>query len=54
MDHPGFAIGHHLLAFALLAILAAETAIVAPGLAGAWLGRLQQLDPLYWLCRGCF
>ncbi len=49
MDHPAYAIAHHLLAFSLLAILAAEAAVTAPGLTGARLRRLQRLDRLYGL-----
>lgn len=41
------AIGHHLLAFGLAAILAAELATARPGIAGAGLKRLQALDRLY-------
>jgi putative membrane protein len=46
------AILHHLLAFGLLGVLAAEAAITAPGLAGARLRRLQQLDRSYGLLAG--
>ena len=41
------AIVHHLLAFGLAAVLAAEIAITAPGLSGAGLKRLQRLDRHY-------
>jgi putative membrane protein len=46
------AIFHHLLAFALLGVLAAEMAITTPGLAGARLRRLQQLDRWYGILAG--
>ena len=41
------AIVHHLLAFGLAAVLAAEFALVGAGLAGAALRRLQRLDRHY-------
>ena len=41
------AIVHHLLAFSLAAILAAELAVTSPGLAGDRLRRLQRLDRHY-------
>ena len=41
------AILHHLLAFALAAILASEIAITRPGLSGQALKRLQRLDRSY-------
>jgi putative membrane protein len=41
------AIAHHLLFFGLIAILAAETVLVRPGLGGATLQRLGRLDALY-------
>jgi putative membrane protein len=41
------AIFHHLLAFGLLGVLAAEMAITTPGIGGARLKRLQQLDRSY-------
>ena len=41
------AIAHHLLFFALIAILAAETVLVRPGLAGDTLKRLGRLDAAY-------
>ena len=41
------AILHHLLAFSLAAILAAEIAIASPGLTGAQLKRLQRIDGYY-------
>jgi putative membrane protein len=41
------AIAHHLLFFALIAILAAETVLVRPGLAGDALKRLGRLDAAY-------
>jgi putative membrane protein len=41
------AIGHHLLAFGLAAILAGELVLARPGIAGAALNRLQRLDRLY-------
>lgn len=43
------AIGHHLLAFALAAILFAQYAIVRPGLAGAGLNRVRMFDRFYGL-----
>jgi putative membrane protein len=46
------AILHHLLAFALLGVLAAEMAITTPGLAGARLKRLQMLDRWYGILAG--
>jgi putative membrane protein len=46
------AILHHLLAFALLGVLAAEIAIAAPGIGGNRLRRLQQLDRMYGLLAG--
>lgn len=46
------AIGHHLLAFALLAILFAQYAIVRPGLAGAALRRVRMFDRYYGLFAG--
>lgn len=41
------AIVHHLLAFGLAAVLAAEFVLTAPGLTGAGLKRLQRLDRYY-------
>ena len=41
------AIAHHLLAFALAGILAAEIAVTRPGLGGDGLKRLQRLDRGY-------
>lgn len=41
------AIAHHLLFFALIAILAAETVLVRPGLGGDALKRLGRLDGAY-------
>jgi putative membrane protein len=38
---------HHLLAFALAGVLAAEIALTAPGLTGAGLKRLGRLDAYY-------
>jgi putative membrane protein len=46
------AILHHLLAFGLLGVLAAEAAITAPGLAGGRLKRLQVLDRCYGILAG--
>lgn len=46
------AIGHHLLAFALLGILFAQYAIVRPGLAGAALSRVRMFDRCYGLFAG--
>ena len=46
------AILHHLLAFALLAILVAEMVIVRPGLAGADLSKLKILDRWYGISAG--
>ncbi len=40
---------HHLLAFALLGVLTAETATTVPGLTGGRLTRLQRLDRMYGL-----
>jgi putative membrane protein len=41
------AIAHHLLIFALAAVLAAETVLVRPGLGGGALRRLGRLDRAY-------
>jgi putative membrane protein len=41
------AIGHHVLVFALVAIMAVEFALVRPGLSGAMLLRMARLDALY-------
>ena len=41
------AIAHHLLAFSLAAVLAAEIVMTAPGLGGAGLERLQRIDRHY-------
>ncbi|CAG1014820.1 MAG: DUF2214 family protein [Rhizobiaceae bacterium] len=41
------AILHHVLAFSLLGLLAAEAALLRPGLSGAWLTLLGRLDGLY-------
>jgi putative membrane protein len=49
MTDLALAILHHFLAFGLLGVLAAEVAITAPGLGGARLRRLQQLDRMYGL-----
>lgn len=46
------AILHHLLAFGLLGILAAEIAITTPGITGVRLRRLQVLDRCYGLFAG--
>jgi putative membrane protein len=46
------AIAHHLLVFALIAVLAAETVLVRPGLAGAALARLVKLDRSYGMLAG--
>jgi len=43
------AITHHLLVFTLAAVLAAETVLVRPGLAGGALRRLGALDRVYGL-----
>ncbi|MCR6671080.1 DUF2214 family protein [Devosia ginsengisoli] len=41
------AIGHHLAVFLLVAILAAEFALLRPGLAGARVGQLARIDAAY-------
>ena len=41
------AIGHHLVVFLLVAILAAEFALLRPGLAGAPIGQLARIDADY-------
>lgn len=41
------AIVHHILVFALAGLLAAEMALVRPGLGGASLSRLSRIDGLY-------
>jgi putative membrane protein len=46
------AIVHHLLAFALAAILFAQYALVRPGLAGAGLSRVRMFDRFYGLFAG--
>lgn len=46
------AIGHHIAAFTVLATLAAEWAMVRPGLATADLGRLARVDGLYGAAAG--
>jgi putative membrane protein len=51
MDLP-LATLHHLLAFALFGILAAEAAITVPGLADDRLRTLQRLDGMYGLLAG--
>jgi len=52
MNDVWYAIPHHLLAFGLAAILAAEVALTAPGLAGDALRRLQRLDGWYGILAG--
>ena len=47
MSDLGLAMAHHLLAFGLAAILAAEAAITAPGIGGSRLRTLQRLDRWY-------
>jgi putative membrane protein len=44
------AIGHHLLVFSLVAIMAMEFALVRPGLAGGTLTRIARLDAAYGAC----
>ena len=46
------AIAHHLLIFALVAVLAAETVLVRPGLKGSALARLGGLDRFYGMAAG--
>jgi putative membrane protein len=46
------AIGHHLAAFAVLATLAAEWALLRPGLNGADAGRIRQIDAAYGAAAG--
>ena len=46
------AIAHHLLVFALVAVLAAETVLVRPGLKGRALARLGGLDRFYGMAAG--
>ena len=41
------AIGHHLVVFLLVAIFAAEFALLRPGLAGARIGQLARIDAAY-------
>ena len=41
------AIGHHLVVFTLVAILAAEFALLRPGLAGGRIGQLARIDAAY-------
>lgn len=41
------AIGHHLMVFLLVAIFAAEFALLRPGLAGARIGQLARIDATY-------
>ena len=47
MSDLGFAIAHHLLAFSLAAVLAAEVAFTVPGMTGPRLRTLQRLDRWY-------
>jgi putative membrane protein len=44
------AIFHHLLVFSLVGIIAAEFALIRPGLAGPALRRVAKLDAAYGLC----
>ena len=46
------AIGHHVAAFAVLATLAAEWALLRPGLAAADAGRIRQIDAIYGAAAG--
>ena len=52
MTDLALAIFHHLLAFSLLGVLAAEVAITSFDIAGARLRRLQRLDRTYGLLAG--
>jgi putative membrane protein len=47
MSDLGFAIAHHLLAFSLAAVLAAEVAFTAAGITGPRIRTLQRLDRWY-------
>ena len=46
------AIGHHFAAFAVLATLAAEWALLRPGLTAADTGRIRQIDAVYGAAAG--
>lgn len=50
MTDLGFAVGHHLAVFTLVAIIAAEFALIRPGLSGAGLHRAAKLDAAYGIC----